>query len=401
MLSRRVRIKLHGGNDQILYPGAQVSGFVEYKSPSVERLTALTIDFRGVSRVTPRKGSKFDREHIELFHITERLLREPMFTEGKKSHRWNFTFSMPIFTGPDRSTLLYSDSGNLLFDEKPHHLPPSLGSDQSDEVSIEYQMYAVANRAFRGYGATEQLQDEPLVHNLDNICYRPETESFRPEAPRILEQRFQMYPPRQRKFSLRSPSLGDASQSPVRSFTIIASLPVTMALGESLPVTFQIKQDSARAAADGFGDSNPYTLKQIYLSLIAHTHRRTAKAAHREAFTETTVKLLGVDKSMGTLSLDSAKTRDVPTSKILGYPPTFKSYSISRAYELQLDITVVCEKQVFEARFTEPIKAVHVLSPEAELIRRESHAPPPALPYLPPRNEDEALPSYGELHGEA
>lgn len=305
---------------------------------------------------------------------------------------------MPVFTGPDRSNLPYSDSGNPMFNEYPHHLPPSLGSDESDEVSVEYQMYAVAKRAYGGlFGTTEH---EPIVHNLDSICYRPDVEASQLEAPRMLEQHFEMHPTKQRKFSLRQSSLGDVSQSPVRSFAVIVSLPVTMALGESLPITFRVQQDSTDAAGNSFADSSPYALKQICLCVVVHTYRRTAKAAHRDAFTETRVRALGTEKNIGNLSLDSTKIRDFPTSKIVDYPPTFQSYSISRAYELQLDITIVCEGQKFEAKFTEPIKVVRILSPEAECARRESNAPPPALPYLPPRDETEALPSYRELHGE-
>ena len=184
MLGRDIKIKLDGGNDQTFFPGAPIHGTLTYKASANDRLTSGNLDLRGVIKVSPTKTGrsaaanegKTQTEHVELFHMFEKILQEPIWTE-RRTLSWNFTMVIPEFTGQDRSSMVFADAENPLFEEIPHHLPPTLGRDQSDEVQIIYHMYVVAKRSFRGYGATEELQEAPVVDNIHNLLCFPDPHS--------------------------------------------------------------------------------------------------------------------------------------------------------------------------------------------------------------------------------
>ena len=404
VLTRRIRIRLDGGNDQTLHPEARPSGVVEYRSPSVDILTSLQLVFRGVSKVLPRKGSQTAQEHIELFHITQVLLPEPLQAKPGQLYNWHFTFDLPRLTGPDRSDELYVDRGNPLFEERAHPLPPYFGADQSDAVRIEYHMYAVAQRSYNlGLGVPEQCEG-PIVFNIDNVKYVPDVPELPDQPAQLLEKTFDVWLPQRRKLSLRSPSSADVTQQPpLHTFTLVAHLPATLALGEDLAISFSVRKHGTHTAADDgtLSATPPYLIfyKTANLVLIALTHRRTAHVAHDPAaLTEARTKTLGPDLDRGTGPLDSIPiVRHFPTAAARAWPPSFKSYSVARAYALQVEVTVLCEKQAFTARLEGAVAAVRRVTPETALARHASHAPPPPLEYQGPRDEMEALPSYEEV----
>ena len=389
MFKRKLRISLYGGNEQTFYPGAQVAGKVELKSPSDDKISSLTVDLRGVTKILPRKGSQTREEHIELFHITEVLVSQPMFIEPRKPYSWNFTFALPFETGRDLSGK-YKDGENSKFEEKPHSLPPSLLSDQSEEVRIEYQMYAVAKRPFRGVAMARDLQQVPIVHNIESLRYTPEVLSAESDVTREHSHTFQVYPPKKRKLSLKNPaSVASAQQHPVR-FMITASVPPMISLGEDVSVRYSLRHYTNLGMVEGPEKLQYYAHKSMSLSLRVNTHRRTALDPHIPSLTETKSKKLVIRPTAGGSPQDSAK---FSTKEITDWPPSFKSYSIARTYDLLLEITVTDGKQDFEAKFETPVTIVKRVA-TGTLAARMASDVPPALPHMGPRGEDEELPPY-------
>ena len=390
IFTRRVRIKLFGGNDQTFYPGAQVAGLVEYKSPSDDKLFSLVIDFRGVTKVLPRKGSKIREEHIELFHITEVLLSQPISIEQRKPYTWGFTFTLPFQTGRDLSGK-YSGGSTLLFEEQPHDLPPSLGVDQSKEVRIEYQMYAVAERPLGGVGVYRERHPALAVDNIESLRYTPEIPSSEPEVAQEYRQDVKVYPLKKRKFSFKDSDMADYSQQPSARFTIVTSVLPTIALGDDIPILYTIHHSMGLGNIEEAGRPNHYTHKLMSLTLRAHTHRRTALTPHTSSLTETKAKRFTLEQGSG----DALQgfSANFSTKAITDWPPSFKSYSIARAYNLLLEITVTDGKQDFEVKFETPVNVVKCASRET-LAARIASTVPPLLPYTEPRREDEELPPY-------
>ena len=402
MLGRELRIKLDGGNEQTFWPSAPVHGILTYKASGNDRLTSVSLDLRGVIKVSPSKtgssaagnAKRPQTEHIELFHIFEKILPEPIFTEGR-TLTWTFTIVLPDFTGPDRSNDVYVDSGNQLFEEMPHRLPPSLGADQSGEVEIVYHMYAVAlRRGIRGYGLTEQLQEAPVVYNLPSLLYYPDPPVNVDESIPKVDQEWELVPiiPKQGRFSLKRSATRDStnlamSQSLVKTMNVKS--PAMIVIGKNINIVLSIPaaEDAERSAS-----ASQIPLKTLSVSLRALTHRRTRDTPHTPALTETLVMKLGPELSKGyRLTSESPLSLSVHTDAVSTWPPTFKSYSVARTYELVIEATISKGKESFKSLFATEVEVFRKLGHQ-DLERRES-ATLPELPALGPRG-DEALPAY-------
>ncbi|KAI4143729.1 MAG: hypothetical protein LQ340_006893 [Diploschistes diacapsis] len=400
MLGRDCKIKIDGGNDQAFFPGAPIHGIITYKASANDRLQSVNLDLRGVIRVSPtRKGSsaaanegKPQTEHVELFHIMERILAEPIWTE-RRTLNWHFTIVLPQLTGPDRSHGLYADAGNPLFEEMPHPLPPSMGPDQSSEVEIAYNMYAVAKRSFRGYAETEQLQEAPVVDNISSLIYYPDPPAVVGDHISTVEKRWELVSavPKPRKFSLKSSSTSSTLDSGAGGGppTIVeVRIPTVVVLGELVNVALVRPSDPD----GGETSSASVAFKSLSASLHALTHRRTTKIAYKPELTEICTKKLGTDTARGLVTLGSTVLCSrFSTVVIKAWPPTFKSYNVSRMYDLVIEVALMQGKHEFKTQFTEEVEVVRKLN-HADSARRGCVAPPALLPLGPPG--DEALPAY-------
>ena len=330
LLTRKVRIKLDGGNEQTFYAGAVISGRVEYRSPAADLLHSLNLVFRGVSKVLADAKVK-QCEHIELFHHTQILLPQPLHTVANKPYEWAFTFHVPHMTGPDRSAGVYADGGNELFDEDAHHLPPYLDSSQSGSTRIEYHMYAIASRTCINVSGAASSWEEPTVDNIDSVPFIPDVQHVE-QRQQSYEQTFAVHPPLKRRFSRRGSSIGDVSQTPLHSVQLEVNVPSMIILGEMLSIQFR---DKSRVAAAGLPTNTlttpPCSLKTAIVTLHALTHRRTAKTAYNTSLTEKRSKGLSGGHSAKALPLDgSFQTKRFSTTAVKAWPPSFKSYSIAR-----------------------------------------------------------------------
>ena len=391
-LTRQVRIKLDGGNDQIFFPGASVSGVVEYRSPAMDLLMSLNLVIRGVSKTFALPGPKSYQEHVELFHVAEVLLPAPLRAAARTTYTWDFSFVLPMLTGPDRSSNVYLDAANPMFEEHPHALPPSMDSDQSKATQIQYHMYAVASRSCTGSLSVSQSWEQPVVFNIDNVRYLPDVHAPPAEPPQRLERPFRVLLPAGRQRQLLSPSLSDTGQS----YMLVAHMPTSLVLGQELLVHLQVLPFQSNLPEAGGCDSPKAEMVAVAsLDLHAYTHRRSAKHRHSTELTEVRAVPLPIRPGSAVIALRSGR-QDLGfrTLKYQSWPPSFKSYSVSRSYSLNLEVEVEYENQHRRLRFDAPVRVVRKVSREAALARARSHEPPPPLPFLGPRQEGEELPPY-------
>lgn len=382
MLGREIRIKLDGpgGNNQAFYPGATIRGVVTYKASANDRLQSVNIDVRGVTKVLNTKKSPINTpEHIELFHLGEHLLLEPLYSEHRQL-TWSFTFQLPTLTAPDRSNhdRFYGDgSHDELFDTLPHTLPPSLGADQSDEVRVEYPMYAVAKRHAQGWvGATNEIPQQVEVYNIDSLKCCPDPPEIAGPIP-IEEKTYALGVGngKQRRFSIKRSSTNNSMDDGAPLGLLVVKVPHRIVLGQPIPVSFIV-----RSTSNNGEPTKNYFLKSHTATLQASTHRRTAKISHKAALTETRAKKLGSDTNRNYAPLSSTPTSySFPTDGIKDWPPTFRSYSIARTYELILDAIVLScegkEKREEVAHFEVEVEVVQKIA-HGEQERRRDDAPP-------------------------
>ena len=399
MLSRKISISFDGGPARTYCPGQIISGTVDYKTRAEDVLNNITITLRGVCKVKNKQGSKLGKEYVELFHHQEVLLGVPKKLLPGTLHSWPFVFEFPQKTGPDRSGL-YIENGRYLFDEKPHVLPPSIGPDQADaHTRIEYRIYVVAIRdgAFPGHGV---LKGEPITQDLTIRCM-PDIlpEVFPPSQPRALESKVSYYQNEKRSISQKiSGAKAGLGLPKLVSFVIVALIPDVVVLGQPIPISFYLSCSPLTSPySAGCLPSSEATCyhKSTKLAIIAHTSRRFTDVPHSSSLTESRIEVLGVETGNGeVLKLDNQNPtpRHFGTSKVRDWPPSFKSYSISRSYTLQFVIKVVCggHREPFEAVLE--VKDVQVIRPashESRLGCVTSHElPSPLVPAEQPTDEE-------------
>ena len=367
MYRRRVKVYLKGGNDQTFYPGSEIAGTVNYKSTAEDRLTSVSVNLHGYSKV--KADDSKSKEKLEFFHISQILHREDsnILTKPTKAETWDFSFRIPEEEGPDLSET-YLDGGNPLFKDKSHTLPPNL---KSSKASIQYRFYATVKRAFRKISMSENMMEEPISLIIKSLNYLP----VRPQrAPSLelnpVEQQLQPHS--------SSGSHSDADSGPP---IVIAEVPKLIVAGRPIQIDF-----STRAVSEIGPQTVAY--KAVAISIVTATHRRTTKKPHTEAVTETKVKELRKIKLSGAAPLDSAKA-EFPSQALLTFPPSFKSYSIAVSYELQIDVLTVLGKRDIKVRLVSPIELQHPATEESELARRTAQAPA-----FPAEAADEEPPSY-------
>ena len=405
MFQRRVRIKLDGGPNQTIGPGQILRGTVEYKSPADDRLSSLTIDFRGVSKVSdgidPRRNlPRPSREdQVELFHIRETLFQGNRTLEHHKSHTWPFDFIFPATTGPDR-TNLYQVADDDNFDERPHQMPPSIGPDQAEHARISYHMYAVAERGHRAYGGHVASREEPVVHNIENLRYMPDVlpEMIHPTPAPSLEQTFRIFPPSRRSLVQKvHHALAGSGPQAAYTFKVVLNPPSMIILGKPIPISFLVR-DVSDPSPDSLCPSPACIYKTASLGLTSKTYKRCTKIPYDTPWVDMKLKKLITDHAVGGLPLDtSVQARKFPSDVVKDWPPSFKSYSISRSYDLQIDITVRFEGQKHDVVAHFEIADITVIRPASEeslLARTIINEAPPPMPVSPPRDDDEELPPY-------
>lgn len=389
-LNHSVRIRLRGGNNQILYPGQHVAGTVEYKGPTGERLQSVTIDFRGMTKIIPRKGAQhIDTEFIELFHMGEKLLQDAILIVSGKKYVWDFSFELPTLTGPDRSQGIYQDDGDAHFDTHVHTLPPSINSDTTPETKVEYKLYAVAHEmSYVGIGRVPTVSNtRSVVDVLDGLQVRPDVEDIPPSEPHVLEKPFLTADGgARRRFSIRS--VGPSRSNSIaldQPFTLVAKVPSVVVFGEDFDVDLSVRlpKTSSTPGAPTEAASATYTHKLTTLAIESTTHRRTTKRQYEPSLDIVSTIRFDPRKVSKTLTVepDTCPLRHrFSTDKIQNLPPSFKSYSLARAYRFLLNVTVSCGKQEHEAVFLAPVQLVHRASHEQVLARRALSAPPPPPP---------------------
>ena len=382
MLAHTVTININGGNDQIFYPGAIVAGTVQYKAPSGERLTSVTIDFRGVTKVDPGRHSSYATEFIELFHIHEVLHNAVVPIESSSIYKWAFEFQFPCRTGPTR-TGIYRDEGNEFFTEIPHTLPPRIDDSQSNEIKIEYPLYAVANETFKGMWATGDQAVRPVVCNIKSLKFLPNVESQQRSVPYQLTQSLSLSSQKKRLFGRRRSTTISIAQIGEEDFSIIAELPKILDVGWVEKSSFKIQTK----------ENLTFKHKSTTLRLESMTHRRTAKEPHTPAFTETKVTKIITLNGTGDVTVDSVVPIHFSTAGIITQPPSFKSYNTARTYKLLTNINLTCDGQDIQVQFEAPVEIQHIVSTDELVQRQRSYTLPPPPPPLD-MNFDEEVPSY-------
>jgi len=170
-MGKALRIKLghsgEGDTTSTIRPGTILYGEICYKPSDAEVMIALTVNLLGNSVV---KASKGRRELTQLFSVQHPILRkedEPIALEVKE-HKFPFHFVVPWTTEYDR-TGMFSENQAGVFTEKPHKVPPTLGSKGKGDAQIKYSISAIVRKRAGGFYRMAVVDDRPEGVEVDGI----------------------------------------------------------------------------------------------------------------------------------------------------------------------------------------------------------------------------------------
>ncbi|KAL9099382.1 MAG: hypothetical protein Q9163_005111 [Psora crenata] len=332
MFTRRIRISLQVPYDDdgapFFRPGAILSGQVSYKAPTSDRVSSITVDFRGESQV--------DSDKIQLFH-RQYVIKDDssnyLDINSRQTYDFPFQFTAPEMTELD-CTNGYPTSSPESFVDSHHPLPPSFGADQSRHAKIVYVIYATVTRVSSVGGYRYHL---PATHGISNLkCLHttlPRYEAIQPEPLGWFKQPMVESPvPQNSKTQL------DAEVGALPVYQAVINVPSTAVLGEKIPLISIIcpkdRQPDCRIHAVDLNFS-------VSVSLQAETHSRHKSLTGCPPITE--IKALPLKTELpctSTTAVGSPQSVGCCTKAAVSWPPSYKSYLVSRSYNLVVDISV-------------------------------------------------------------
>ena len=392
-LTRQVTIKLAGvpkNSAPIIYPGSIIYGSVEYKSPGEDRVRSITIDFRGFSKVKrPVKVGQLTHESTELFHEHQSLYVGEQFTfqdAPRGAIEIPFSFMVPTMTTTD-CTGKYGRQSDEHFVETPHLLPPTVAVEKGD-AQVVYHMYAIVRRYTHGT-MSEGVKDAISIHDIDTFKLFAGVYEQSAVEEQLVERPLSFSRPHSgRLFSFGRRSSVQSVHVDSNNYRIeVATMPVIIA-GRPCQISTTIRKSSNSAEGPG----RIFELSSIVL--VARTSSRTRDQSVGKASVEESVSKQLMSQGQFELPLDRAVTHNISSQSLSDWPPSFKSYSISRAYTLRIQISSTTELSSNKetADIQVPVTLV-CLYPEdvfeglGVLTESTQHVPPPEYEDSPPYDE--------------
>jgi len=412
---RLLRIKLADTNQSatstgVVRPGTILYGEIEYKPPSQERLSALTVSFVGKMRVKVKDpsresgGKKMVKDVTQLFQMSNALHSRDQLPLKvmPRVNTFPFHFVVPYVSELDRSGTYHPDPEGL-FEDKPHRVPPTLEAKYKGDASVEYSVYVVARQAGTGItdnmaGACEcrandnssgievprgkELDALGCVVELDEIRAR---EIVRQDGDVVVEQRIAL-PGASHAPAVKGKGLFKRSNAAgLRQSSVVGMNAITGGDGDGCGSRCVLTIAGAKTLVAGKPFALRYGMTQLEgnndlrlsiksIEVVVRTHRRVKQCV--ETFTETSYTSCARSlHGNGTLAVDPAAPTNhkFATDVLKEYVPSFKSYTVSRAYALRVTVQAQTMNASEDTQVEFPVNLVRVRE-EIALPRRATQA---------------------------
>lgn len=392
------RIFLHQpykrGNSKahVFKPGDRVAGKVVLSLLNDEKIDSVFIEFKGKCHTQHGRGRDEHLHEIQMFSLRKTLFQGP-FKMRKDKFEYPFAFTFPGTWNHKfnefREQYQWKELG-VGIGEMP--LPPSCGPEEDfgGKCEIYYRLTATVPRTFSDWEdkitlnfSPCRLELSPESNHTKSTVREPNHRNFRlgdDGRPRALSKREMM-----------KHGFHKSSDTNVMEFTLAATAPTCIVLGQSYPVLVTLVSKT-----EGLEGIEPeFVLKDYQLRFKSKTDIRVPGAIMDH------VELLEGHIPLSNGKLDAVLP--VGTSRrIQGLfpareglaPPSFTSVAVRRTYALELKATIVCLGEETGVKVVWP--SVEVLSSKMEEeVEEAMRAIENWVGDLEARGES-ALPAYGE-----
>jgi len=403
-----LRVVVDGDSNKTYSTGDRVTGRVTLVLEDEQYIESLRVLFAGNCTTTTTRpcnvtGSEStarreSQEKIRLFSREKDVIQQSTLAATK--YHWLFDFTFPELTRPRYAQVTHG--ANYLKD--PHPLPPSfhLKTDVPDGVAqIQYFIQARLDLG-RSKGVKRCRQVLPyrpapkddVSTSREAICtsttlYR---QAWKPANPAVTDQQTKA----RRVFSKISPrSLAD--NSPRIIPTIIN--PDSIAPGQHIPISLNLRntRDVFNEAQEGC------TIDSLSITISTYT---TSKCGSTISAPEDVVSkhIACVARSDMAMHIPFGVTKALTSNfRLINNGqcfPTFKTYTITRRYALNISIGMKYADQHFTIRSTTPLEILpRVPRQHAPPSYEETEEVEPLPLYMPREPENEGAPDYESVVG--
>lgn len=402
-----LRIVADGDSAKVYRRGDKVSGTVVLAVGEELDVVSLALEFTGlVTTATARPfyitssdadATQFAREYEErvtLFSHKKELL--PKCTVASRKRSWTFDFNFPDMTTPKYSRFHHGPK----YCKDPHSLPPSFRThleSPGGSAAISYFLKATLNR---NDGTKRPLK---VYHVLP---YHPTPENLNLETrviPRVLyAQTWKPLSESQKTVDKALSKLSRRNTSSTNNPRIIPALhhPERTTPGQHIPVMLSLMNSN-----DPLGTNDHCDLDSVKISIGTHT---TSMCGHPASRPEDTMSkyVTCIDKSdmnqtiaFGSQVKLTNNFRLVDDAECV---PSFRTYTITRRYDLTVEVGIRYQGRPFTIRNTSPLE----ISPRVSrnpllgpLMETEDAAEDPLPLYTPRESSRELAPDYFSIYG--
>ena len=345
-MTPNLRIIVDGDHLRVYRRGEEVSGRVILVTTEHEDFKSLSISFNGTCTTrTSRPSSSTEtdidlaqarqsfEEKICLFNYDQELLSRHTLAPGK--YCWTFNFKFPELTEPKFARWYHGPK----YQREPHPLPPSFQTQTNGsggQAMVSYLLQARLDRSAikSPIEAQEPLPYHPTPHNMtldarviSRVLY---AQTWKPLGGRTAIDKAL------KRFS-RQPSA--ATSTP----RIVPTLhyPERISPGQHLPLLLSLtNSEDPSSAKDG---SSGCTLDSVTVTITTHTTSTCSKSAAQpeDVMTKHVVCLskanINTAIPFGTRTKLTNNFRLVDDAECV---PSFKTYTITRRYDLTVAVSI-------------------------------------------------------------
>ncbi|KAJ4353387.1 uncharacterized protein N0V89_005116 [Didymosphaeria variabile] len=388
------------GDVRVYRRGDKVTGRVILGVENEENIVALKISFLGTCTTTTNRpvhtphhtdadrSMQRHQERVQLFHFEQDLLSGSLLSTNKESRTFDFKF--PEMTAPRYSKWQHGPR----YPKGPHPLPPSFQTHTSGgQAVIAYSLQVTLSRG-GNQGSTVIEEILPYHPTPDDMQLEPKAHSrvlyaqiWKPlaDSRTVMDKAFS-------KLSRRR-SAGNSGPR------IVPTLhhPEMIAPGQNIPLYISL-EDSSPAPI-------PRTSQCILDSVTVKISTHTTSICGQSATSPEDVEL----KRVTCLSKSNiAKPLPFHTKKKLAHNfrlvddaecvPSFKTYTITRRYDLSVSIGLKYEGREFTVRCTTLLEILPRVPRELLPNRPEDEEEVEPLPlYVPREPSREFAPEYASI----
>jgi len=400
-----LRIILDGDHLRVYRRGDRVTGRVILVTTEEEDFRSLTVNFNGTCTTRTPRPPSFDEndidstqarkdfeEHIRLFNFDQELL--PRRTLAPRKYCWTFEFKFPELTEPKFARWYHGPR----YHREPHPLPPSFQTQthvSGGHAMVSYLLQAQLKRdAFKPpINALEPLPYHPTPHNMtldakiaSRVLY---AQTWKPLGGRTAIDK-----------ALKRFSRGSSAGNDTPRIVPTLHYPERISPGQHIPLLISLTNSEDPSNTTSGIDTRECVLDSVTVTITTHTTSICNQAVGRPEDVMVRHVVCLSKTNINTPIPFRTRTKLTHNFRLVDDAecvPSFRTYTITRRYDLTVVVGIKYDDRTFRIRCTTLLDILPCIPRELlPLLQEDNAAEVDQLPLYTPR--EPSAPDYESLY---